>query len=196
MNQQNAANRVVDTAMAGGAIVAKLLGVTNPLANTVGIIADCIKDRRSHKFAKRLDNLIQSLAKRVRKLENESQNETDLDLLDEIVAKAISDEDEDKTEYYAALIEYYASHILEAYQVRLLGNALKELTVYEIKSFVNFVSGKNFLGDIPKDFVSIFWGRVYFLGLYKGSPGTTKNPSQASQIGKKFVEIYNLAAAG
>jgi len=196
MNRQNTTNKVTDIALTGGAVVAKLLGVISPGANTVGIIADCIKDRRSHKFAKRLESLIQSLEKRVHNLENESRSETDLDLLDEIIAKAISDEDEDKTEYYAALIEYYASHTLEAYQVRLLGNALKELTVYEIKTFVNFVSGKNFLHDIPEDLKRVFWSRVHFLGLYHGSSGTVKDPSQASQIGKKFVEIYNLAATG
>jgi len=147
------------------------------------------------KFTKRLESLIQSLGKRVRDLEDFSQNEADLDLLDEIVAKAISDEDENKTEYYASLIEYYVSHTIEAYQVRLLGNALKELTVYEIKSFVNFMSGKNIAGDIPEDLLSVFWGRVHFLGFYRGSPGTVKHPTQATQIGKKFLEICNLAIA-
>ena len=195
MNCRDTTNRTSDIALTGGSIVAKLFGVINPCAATVGVIVDSIKDRRSRKFSKRLKSLIQSLEKRVQSLESESQTETDLDLLDEIVAKAISDEDEDKTEYYAALIEYYASHTIEAYQVRLLGNALKELTVYEIKSFVNFVNGKNVARDIPEDLVSVFWGRVHFLGLYKGSSSTVKNPTQTTQIGKKFVEIYNLAAA-
>ena len=195
MEGNNTSRNIKDISLRGGAIVAKLLGVVNPAAATVGIIADCIRERRSRKFSKRLESLIQSLEKRVQSLESESQTETDLDLLDEIVAKAISDEDEDKTEYYAALIEYYASHTIEAYQVRLLGNALKELTVYEIKSFVNFVNGKNVARDIPEDLVSVFWGRVHFLGLYKGSSSTVKYPNQTTQIGKKFVEIYNLAVA-
>jgi len=195
MNCRDTPNRTTDIALAGGAIVAKLFGVINPCAATVGVIVDSIRERRSRKFSKRLESLIQSLEKRVQSLESESQTETDLDLLDEIVAKAISDEDEDKTEYYAALIEYYASHTVEAYQIRLLGNALKELTVYEIKSFVNFVNGKNVARDIPGDSVSVFWGRVHFLGLYSGSSGTVKHPTQTTQIGKKFVEIYNLAVA-
>ena len=195
MKDQDAINKITDIALTEGSIVAKLFGVINPGAATIGVIVDSIKERRSRKFSKRLESLIQSLEKRVQSLESKSQTETDLDLLDEIVAKAISDEDENKTEYYAALIEYYASHTIEAYQVRLLGNALKELTVYEIKSFVNFVNGKNVARDIPGDLVSVFWGRVHFLGLYSGSSSTVKYPTQTTQIGKKFVEIYNLAVA-
>jgi len=195
MEGNNSSRNIKGISLRGGAIVAKLFGVVNPCAATVGVIVDGIKDRRSRKFSKRLESLIQSLEKRVQSLESESQTETDLDLLDEIVAKAISDEDEDKTEYYAALIEYYASHTIEAYQVRLLGNALKELTVYEIKSFVNFVNGYNVARDIPQDIVSVFWGRVHFLGLYSGSATTAKHLTQTTQIGKKFLEICKLAIA-
>lgn len=194
MNCRDTSNGTTDIVLTGGAIVAKLFGVIDPCTATVGIIVDSIKGRRSRKFSKRLESLIQSLEKRVQRLEKESQTETDPDLLDEIVAKAISDEDEDKTEYYAALIEYYMAHTLEAYEVRLLGNALKELTVYEIESFANFVSGRNFLNKLPKDLEMVFWARIQFLGLYHGSPGTVKHPTQASKVGKKFVEIYDLGA--
>ena len=99
--------------------------------------------------------------------------------------------DEDKTKYYAALIEYYASYSLEAYEVRLLGNALKALTIYEILSFVSFASGQNYLRDIPDDLKTVFWIRVEFLGLFKG--GTVKHVNQVSQLGLKFVDICNLA---
>ena len=195
MNCRDTTNKTTDIALTGVEIVAKLFGVIDPCAATLGVIVDSIKERRSKKFSKRLESLVQSLEKRVCKLEKDSRNEPDLDLLNEIVAKAISDEDEDKTEYYAALIEYYISHTLEAYEVRLLGNALKELTVCEIESFANFVSGKNFLSNLPKDLQMVFWARIQFLGLYHGGTGTVKHPTQASQVGKKFVEIYNLATA-
>ena len=193
LSKKNNANDIVDTTLRVGTVVAKLLGVVNPAASVVGTIADCINERRSRKFTKRLENLIQSLEKRVSNLETELRKDTDLDLLDEIIAKAVSEEDEDKTEYYATLIEYYAFHVIEAYQVRLLGNALKELTVFEIKSFINFVNGENHLRDLPEDLKRVFWARVHFLGLYHGSSGTVKHTTQTSQIGKKFVEIYKTA---
>lgn len=191
MEGNNTSRNIKDISLRGGAIVAKLLGVVNPAAATVGIIAECIRERRSERFARRLESLLQTLENRVQHLEIQSQNEPNLDLLDEIVAKAVSEEDEDKTKYYAALIEYYASHSLEAYEIRLLGNALKALTVYEISSFVSFASGQNYLRDIPEDLKNVFWIRVEFLGLFKG--GTVKHVSQISQLGKKFVDVCNLA---
>lgn len=190
MDGNNSSRNITDISLRGGAIVAKLLGVVNPAAATVGIIADCIRERRSERFAKRLESLLHTLENRVQNLEIKSQNEPNQDLLDEIVAKAVSDEDEDKTKYYAALIEYYASHSLEAYEVRLLGSALKALTVYEILSFVSFASGQNYLREIPDDLKNVFWIRVEFLGLFKG--GTVKYVTQVSQLGKKFVDICNL----
>jgi len=191
MDNQAYSDKITDIALSKGTIVAKLLGIVNPAAATVGIIADCIRERRSEKFAKRLESLLHTLENRIMHLEIQSQDEPNRDLLDEIVAKAISDEDEDKTKYYAALIEYYASHSLESYEVRLLGNSLKALTVYEIMSFVNFASGQNYLRNIPDDLKNVFWIRVEFLGLFKG--GTVKHISQVSGLGKKFVEICHLA---
>lgn len=192
MNRRDDTDKTTDIALTGVGALAKLFGLIEPCtAITVGVIVEGIKDRRSQKASRRLECLINSLEKRVNRLEGDSKNEVDLDLLDEIVAKAISDEDEDKTEYYAALVEYYMSHTLEAYEVRLLGKALKELTVYEIKSFANFVSGGNVLKDLPKDLEMVFWARIQFLGLFHG--GAVKHPQQASQVGKKFVVIYDLA---
>ena len=60
MNCRDTTNRTTDIALAGGAIVAKLFGVINPCAATVGVIVDSIKERRSRKFSKRLESLIQS----------------------------------------------------------------------------------------------------------------------------------------
>jgi len=189
VDHSNSGNNT-DVALTGGAMVAKLFGVVNPAAATAGIIIDCLRERRSKKFAKRLESLLHTLEQRVKHLEIQTQNEPNLDLLDEIIAKAVSDEDEDKTKYYAALIEYYASHSLEAYEVRFLGNALKALTICEISSFVNFISGRNFLRNLPDSLKNVFWTRIEFLGLFKG--GAEKHITQASQLGKKFVDICNL----
>ena len=180
-----------DLAITGIGTVAKLFGVVNPVAATMGIVTDCIKERRSKKFSKRLENLILSLEKRIERLEDQPQVEPNLDLLDEIVAKAISEEDEDKTEYYAALIQYYSVHPLEPYEVRILGNALKSLTTFEIESFVYFVKAQSWRKSIPDSLKDVFWIRVEYLGLFKG--GNVKHPTQATQLGKKLVEIYDLA---
>lgn len=188
MDGQQSQKSTTDIVLNNGALVAKLLGVVNPIAATAGVIADCIRERRSEKFAKRLQCLITSLEERVSTLEEGPEPDVNLDLLDEIIAKAISDEDEDKTPYYAALIEYYATNKLESYEVRLLGNALKELTVYELESFVSFMNDLNKYRDIPKALQDIFWNRLEYLGLFKG--GTVKHKSNITVLGEKLIAVY------
>ncbi len=190
MDSQSPLDKIGDIVLSKGGLLAKFLGVVDPTAATVGIVADCISQRRSERFAGRLMKLITSLEKRVRNLEDEARCEPDLDLLDEIVAKAVSDEDEDKTDYYASLIEYYMTHKLEPYEVRLLGNALKDLTVYELESFVGFSHDLNKYRDIPKPLQDIFWNRVEYLGLFKG--GTVKHKNNVTVLGKKLIEICQL----
>ena len=192
MDSPNALENVADKALSAGSIVAKLLGVVNPAAATVGIVADCIQQRRSQKFIKRLEKLVDSLDQRVRRIEGGAQVEPDLDLLDEIIAKAISDEDEEKTEYYVSLIEYYTSQSITPQEVRLLSNAFKSLLVSEIKGFAGFVMGENVVRSVSQDLVPIFWNRVQFLGLYKGGSGSVKYANQVTHLGKHFVEVFNL----
>jgi len=193
MDDQLSHKSTTDIVLNKGALVAKLLGVVNPVSATAGVIADCIKERRSDKFTKRLQNLITSLEERVCNLEDDSESELNLDLLDEIIAKAVSEEDEDKTPYYAALIEYYAKNKLEPYEVRLLGNALKELTVYELESFVKFIHDSHKYRNIPEPLQEIFWNRLEYLGLFKG--GRVKHKSNTTVLGKKLSDIYQLAVS-
>jgi hypothetical protein len=180
-----------ELAITGIGTVAKLFGLANPAAATVGIVAGYINDRRIKKFGKRLESLILSLQKRIEKLEEEPNVETNLDLLDEIVAKAIRDEDEDKTEYYAALIVYYVSGNQNQYQVRLLSDAFKDLTIHEIKAFVHFNKHGSLHHDIPEDLKELFWDRVQTLGLHQR--GKTALPDYTTLLGKKFLEVCKLA---
>ena len=186
-------NEKGDLAITGIGTVAKLFGVVNPVSATIGIVTDCIKERRSKKFGKRIESLILSLQKRIERLEEEPKIEPNLDLLDEIVAKAISEEDEDKTEYYAALIEYYVSGNQNQYQVRLLSDAFKGLTVYEIKAFVHFSKHRTLRHDIPEDLRELFLDRVKTFGLCQ--QGKIHNINCTTFLGKKFLDVCELAAS-
>jgi len=175
MDSTNAIENTADKAISVGSIAAKLLGVVNPSAATVGIVAELIQERRSKKFIKRLEKLVHSIDRRVKRLEDNPQSDSDVDLLDEIIAQAISDEDEEKLEYYSALIEYCSTNSISPQEVRLLSNAFRALLVSEIKSFTDFASGRNFLHNISNDLVPIFWNRVLFLGLNKTSASGVKH---------------------
>jgi hypothetical protein len=180
-----------DIVLNHGATVAKIFGVVCPPAAVLGAIADSIGKRRAKKFAKRLEKLIISLEKRVKRLEDVASYVPDVDLFDEIVAKAISDEDEDKTEFYAALIEYCISKKPEPYEIRLLSKALKELTIYDMAALYEFAVNQKTKTDMPQELEEIHWGKIQNLGLFKG--GSVRYPHNATILGKKIIEIYKLA---
>lgn len=190
MDRQGKNSSRTDLALTMGTIAAKLFGVVNPVGATVGIVGECIRERRAKRLVSRLERLINSLENRVKQLEYKPE-ESNLDLLDEIVAKAISDEDEDKIEYYAALVQYHLSTHLDPYETRLLSNALKNLTVYEIKAFCEFGTNQIRQSILPKQLEDIRWNRVEYLGLFKG--GTAKHSSSVTLLGKKFTEVYKLS---
>lgn len=194
MDNRGTNENAIDKTLSVGSITAKLLGVVSPVSATVGVVADCIRQRRSQKFVKRLGKLVCSLEQRVQRIEEKIQVEPDVDLLDEIIAKAISDEDEDKIEYYASLIEYTTSQAMSPQEIRLLSNAFKSLMVSEINGFAIFATGQNVLKSVSEDLIPIFWSRVHFLGLYEGGSGTAKYESQVSPLGKHFVEVCKLVS--
>ncbi len=186
-------DKIDDIILNQGSIIVKLFGIVCPPASTLGIIADAVRERRSKRFVKRLERLIFSLEKRVERLEGISDYTPDVDLFDEIVTKAISDEDESKTEYYAALIEYCMTNKLDPYEVRLLSEAIKGLTIFEIKSFVSFINGQRYDRDIPASLKDVFWNRIEYFALFQG--GTVKHATNITSIGKKFIEVHELAGS-
>jgi hypothetical protein len=184
-----------DLALTGSSALAKLIGIKFPPAVAITVLVDIIKERRAKKRIERLEKLFQSLDRRLTRLEGNVPEPPDIDLFDEIVAKAVSDEDEDKTELYAALVQYWLVKKPVSYELRLLGNALRELTVQEITSFCGFIisQGASILKTMPEQLQEIFWNRVEYLGLFKG--GNVKHPVNVTQIGRKLVEIYQLSIA-
>ena len=194
--KDNAGNNA-DLALTGAGNLAKLLGIVAPPAKALEIIVGVIKDRRSKKHFDRLEKLIKSLDYRLSRLECKPLEPPDTDLFDEIVAKAVSDEDEDKTELYAAMVQYWMEHKSElaSYEVRLLGNSIKELTVDEIEAFSGFIITQNppQIQKMPEPLKEVFWPRIEHLGLFKG--GTVKYATNVTQIGRKLVEIYRLSIA-
>jgi len=190
--QSEAINNIAKETISVSMTVAKLLGIVNPVAASASLIAEHVHQRRTQKFINRLERLVESLDSRIGRLEDQALLETNIDLLDEIIAQAISDEDEDKLDYYAALIEYYASHPISPEELRLLSSAFKSLLLSEIKEFANFAIRIGLLKYVTLNHMPIFWNRVHFLGLNEiGSTGQ-KNPSQVTQLGKHFVEVVKL----
>jgi len=184
-----------DLALKGTEMVAKVLGLTAPVAGVVGLLIEAVSDRRTRRQHQRLEKLITSLSERLEHIETDPAEPRAPELLDEILAKAVSDEDEDKTQYYAALIEYCVSGDRDPYQMRLLGDAIKGLTVHEIKAFVHFSRHRCLPHNIPGDLRDIFWDRVCTLGLYRRDKTKTDRPEYTTFLGGKLLEVSVSAAS-
>jgi hypothetical protein len=195
MDGKSNAGDNIDLAITGASISAKLLGLVVPPAKALETIVEVIKDHRTWKRFDRLEKLSKSLERRLTQLECKPLESADIDLFCEIIAKAVSDEDKGKTELYAAFVQYWMEYKpkLASYEVRLLGNAIKELTVYEIEAFSGFIISQNppQSKKMPEQLQEVFWNRIEYLGLFKG--GTVKAAVNVTQIGRKLVEIYWLS---
>ena len=184
-------DEITDLALKGSKMVAKVLGLKMPVAGALAILIEAIGDRRAKRQFQRLEKLVGSLVPRLERLEGGIQPPPEPDLLDEILAKAVNDEDEDKTQYYAALVEYCVSGNRNAYQVRLLGDAIKGLTAHEIKAFAHFSKHGALRHDIPDDLRDIFWDRVCNFGLHQR--GKVHHAEYTTSLGKEFLEVCELA---
>jgi len=96
---------------------------------------------------------------------------------------------------YAALVQYWMEHKPISYEVRLLGNVIKELTVDEIEVFHGFITSKMYpTKKLPKQLDEIIWNRIVFLGLLADVAHLdARHPSNVTQIGQKLVKIYQLS---
>jgi hypothetical protein len=188
-------DEVTDLALKGAEMVAKVFGLTVAGAGAIGLLIEAVSDRRAKRQFRRLEELVRSVIPRVERLEGNLVKPRDPDLLDEILAKAVNDEDEDKTQYYAALIEYCVAGNQDAYQVRLLGDAVKGLTIHEIKAFAHFSKHACLRHDIPNDIRDIFRDRVCTFGLYPREKIKTDRREYITTVGKKFLEVCELATS-
>jgi len=196
MNDKSKADKNTDLALTGMGALAKLIGIAIPPVNALTIITDNIKDRRNRKRLDRLIKLIQCLDRRLTQVEDKIPETPDLDLFDEIIAKAVSEEDEDKTELYAALVQYWIEHTLVSYEVRLLGSAIRELTVDEMKCFYEFIvtGSPKRIRIIPELLQEVFWNRIVSLGLLGGVGHFDQiNSVNVTKLGRKLFEIYQLS---
>jgi hypothetical protein len=172
-------------------IAAKVFGVAVPSVNLLGILIEAVSERKTKRQFQRLEKLISSVIPRLERLEENLSKQTEPDLLDEILAKAVNDEDEAKTDYYAALIEYCVSGTQDAYQVRLLADAIKGLTPHEIRAFVHFNKHGAVRHDIPDDLRDIFWDRMSTFGLHPR--GKKERAESSTVLGDRFLDVCRLA---
>ncbi len=181
-------SQTTDISLHAGSAFCKLLGIACPPVTALDAIVDAYKQHRSEKQYERLRRLVNAVETRLSHVETQLSVSDEPDLFDEIIEKAVTDEDGDKIEYYAALIEYTVRGEHPPYEIRMLGSALKQLTRVDIQAFVQFSERQSIpRDDLPKYLEDTFWNRLETLGLFKG--GSVKHPNNISVLGNSLVSI-------
>ena len=187
----NNPNEVKDLALRGTELAAKLFGVVVPPIGAIGVLIEAVNERRTKSQIERLEKLVTLVCERLDRCENKIFEPSDRRLIDDILTKAVMDEDERKTDFYAALVEYSVSGDRNPYEVRLLVEAFKTLTIHEIEAFVHFNKHEALRHDIPEELREIFWDRALYLGLHQR--GKVGRPEYTTLLGQKFLEVCKLA---
>lgn len=171
----------------GISVVSQVIGYLVPRAQSIHDVIQRIQQRRSKKQFERLEQFVNELNDKV-KLDR-SIEEKEVDLIEEILAAAVQEEEKEKAPIYVALVDIYLQKKLESAVVRLLIEALKTLTVYELDEFVKFSHGgtgpkkEGFLGEI-------FWQRLQALGL---DPGGVHMRDNITAFGRLVIEVVEAS---
>jgi len=190
-NTMDNEDNVTELTLRGAELAAKVFGLAVPAVNALGVLIEAVNDRRTKHQIQRLEKLVKSVCERLDGCENKIFEPFDQHLIDEILAKAVMDEDESKTDFYAALVEYSVSGDRNPYEVRLLVEAFKNLTIHEIEGFAHFNKHEALRHDIPEELEEIFWDRVLYLGLHQR--GKVGRPEYTTLLGQKFLEVCKLS---
>ncbi len=79
-------DEAADLALKGGAIVAKVFGLREPVAATLGVLIDAIRDHRAKRQFQRLERLVKLVEARLERFEGSFREPQEPDLLQEILA--------------------------------------------------------------------------------------------------------------
>ena len=169
----------------GVSLASKALGYIWPGAQAVSDVIEWYKSRRIEKQVERLRRFVSAVDTRLACLERKLTSQ-EVDLFEEILESAVREEDDAKSVYYAALVQYYMTQEVDAPIVRLLANSLKTLSAWELEAFKR--GQKRFSpSDVLGQSMLI---RLEGLGLYDGKQ---TRPRKVTPLGKKLREVIDLA---
>lgn len=172
------------------AVLAAILGLSIPfagaslgVAGTAAAVARDVAERRKAQRQARFSRLVNELRLRVEALEGKTQSDAETDLFLEVVEKAIKDDEDAKTPIYAAILDWILRDKPKAVQVRILSDAIKDLSYLEIYSFLVEVNGKQ-ARKVHESFVSenVLWNRLARAGLHQG--GTVRHMGSPTEFGR------------
>ena len=171
-------------------ITSQVLGYFVPGAQFVHDVIQHYQERRRRKVTERIKRFVETLDARLARLERDPPSEEEVDLFEKILEAAVREEDQAKSPYYVALVEYYMKERVDPPIVRLLANSFKALSAWELMILRKLHKGGQkvfFRSDVLGQSVFL---RLEGLGLYDGKQ---THPRKVTPLGKMLREVIELA---
>ena len=169
-----------------GGFIATFVSLWYPAAALSGNVFSLISSNVNARRLKRIESLLHRLEER---LDAEAARQVKPDLFEEIIGRAAQDEDAEKVNHYAALIEI--SPTLQPYEIRALATLIQSLTVLEILALQAIHRGEKSRVELPPLLADSFWPRIEGFGL---SAGTVKYKGNLTSLGIMLMKIAERAA--
>lgn len=177
-NTGSLALRNVERTLTALGLVGAGIGSAGTLLPSVGAAQWVIKELTEwsqEKEKRRTTRLIADLERRLHAMETDAKASTlDESLVDpfrSVFKRAIEDDDEQKPEFYAAILAWIIRDKPRAAMIKIVAGAVTSLTAEELYAFVGWVKSKGnakiSIDGVPND--KAFWRRIEGLGLFVGA---------------------------
>ncbi|MFG0293350.1 MAG: hypothetical protein ACF8MJ_09380 [Phycisphaerales bacterium JB050] len=160
-------------------------------ANAVAF-ADSYRSRRKKRRADLLRAIVASLEERTADIEDAIAEDQDdrIDLFVEVINKAIDDDEQHKEEFYSGVLEWIMREKPSRSQVRVLSDAVRQLTTIELVYFVREMNGERaqmlIERELPEQLVI---SRLEAHGLSSGGVRMHGNPTSLGKVLKKYISV-------
>lgn len=156
-------------------------------------LADRLGQQRQRKKADRFIRLYHLLTERVEKLEEQVYSEEEVDLFLSVMQNALEDDEENKEPFYVAALEWMIKEKPPAVHVRILSDAVRNLSYLELYCFLAEHSGVSTrLHQSDLDEV-VLWNRLAGAGL--SSDAGVRFKADATALGialARHCDVTNL----
>jgi|GEM_PF-3359946 len=152
------------------------------------------RQRRDAQRLRRLESIVEELDQRLGGFESGNESDERIDLFIEVIEKAILDEDDRKTPFSSAILEWYIRENPPIAQVRILADAVTSLSYLELYALIDeavnrFRKSKNAVdSQIGKTFYA---QRLAHYGLAQSG---IRRPESPEPLAKVLIERIDFGA--
>ncbi|HWB20223.1 MAG TPA: hypothetical protein VG711_07985 [Phycisphaerales bacterium] len=148
--------------------------------------------RKSERELSRLKRLLETVAVRVGHLET-TQPDEKVNLFLEVVRNAIKDDEETKQPIYSGILEWIVKDSPPSVQVRILSDAVRDLSYLELYYFIHEMHGRRRIELIEYILSeSLIVRRLESCGLASGGVRMNGSPTIVGSILKKYCPVNEL----